>query len=302
MVSFARNKSANPTVAREMRCSYASLALGSGLARGPARRLLRAQRCQHEERLEDTVRHRDAERLGRRDPVPPLRRARSSSPVRLPLAGPVPPRRSARRCSCSVCAAFGTSPLRSSRAASSCARVSLMSCCGSNPSPRQPVRSSCSRRANRRWPTTRTSAASSTTWVPWRSTMHTPSATRESSGGRSPSSGPSAMRSGTSSAANNASITEQVVSSWSLPPCVIETLRNRQPRAGSIALALRWAATAALQTSPVWQRLLGERPEPGWVTHELDAAANALGLAPAAIDELRRQTAARCEMLRRLVG
>jgi len=101
---------------------------------------------------------------------------------------------------------------------------------------------------------------------------------------------------------NNASITEQVVSSWSLPPCVIETLRNRQPRAGSIALALRWASTAALQMSPVWQRLLGERPEPGWVTHELDAAANALGLAPAAIDELRRQTAARCEMLRRLVG
>ena len=77
---------------------------------------------------------------------------------------------------------------------------SLTSCPGSGPWPRPSARSSRSRPVNGRWPTRPTSAASSTTWAPWHSTTLTPSATREQSGGRSPRSGPLAMRSGKSSA------------------------------------------------------------------------------------------------------
>lgn len=101
---------------------------------------------------------------------------------------------------------------------------------------------------------------------------------------------------------DGASVTRRLVSSWSLPPRVIETLQNRQRRAGPIDVPLRWAATAALRTSPVWQRLLGDRPEPGWIAREMEAAESALALAPAALEEVRQATGARSEVLRKLVG
>jgi len=101
---------------------------------------------------------------------------------------------------------------------------------------------------------------------------------------------------------DGASVTGRLVSSWSLPPRVIETLQNRQRRAGPIDVPLRWAATAALRTSPVWQRLLGNRPEPGWIAREMEAAESALALAPAALEEVRQATGARSEVLRKLVG
>ena len=101
---------------------------------------------------------------------------------------------------------------------------------------------------------------------------------------------------------DGASVTERLVSSWSLPPRVMETLRNRQRAVGPINVPLRWASSAALRTSPVWQRLLGDRPEPSWIGRELEAAESALALTPAALEEVRRATAARCEVLRKLVG
>src|SRR5436305_1141345 len=101
---------------------------------------------------------------------------------------------------------------------------------------------------------------------------------------------------------DGATATERVVSSWSLPARVVETLRNRPWSAGPIDVPLKWASTAALQMSPTWHRLLGDRPEPSWVRRELEAAESALALLPAALEELRRQTVARCEVLRNLVG
>jgi len=98
------------------------------------------------------------------------------------------------------------------------------------------------------------------------------------------------------------SVTGRLVSSWSLPPRVTETLRNRQRGAGPIDAPLGWASSVALRMSPVWQRMLGDRPEPAWVAREVDAAESTLALAPAALDEVRQATSARCETLRKLVG
>jgi len=101
---------------------------------------------------------------------------------------------------------------------------------------------------------------------------------------------------------DGASVTGRLVSSWSLPPRVVETLRNRQRGAGPIEGPLRWASSAALRMSPVWQRLVGDRPEPSWVARELETAEGALALAPAALEEVRQAASSRCDVLRKLVG
>lgn len=102
-----------------------------------------------------------------------------------------------------------------------------------------------------------------------------------------------------------AGVTVELVSLWSLPPRVARTLaqwRRGAVDARAIGVALRWACVAALRTSAVWQRLLGKRREPGWIARELEAAEGQLGLSPAALAEVRGSIAARCEVLRRLVG
>jgi len=105
--------------------------------------------------------------------------------------------------------------------------------------------------------------------------------------------------------ADGAAVTGQLVSSWSLPPRVARTLKNwRLGVSGNspISMPLRWACTAALRMSPVWQNLLGERAEPGWIVAELESIAAQLDLSPTALDEVRRLIAARCEVLRGLVA
>ncbi len=101
-----------------------------------------------------------------------------------------------------------------------------------------------------------------------------------------------------------ASVTVQLVSGWNLPLRVGGTLTSwRRGAAGAslITAALRWACTAALRTSTVWQRLLGERGEPGWIARELEGVEAELALSPEVREEVRRSTAARCELLQRLV-
>lgn len=104
--------------------------------------------------------------------------------------------------------------------------------------------------------------------------------------------------------ADTASLTQLLAARWSLPARVGATLRSWQRRApaSSIEAALRWASTAALRTSPVWQTLLGDQPEPDWIGQALDAAAGVLALAPDALEEIRHATAVRSEVLRGLAS
>ncbi|HYR95557.1 MAG TPA: HDOD domain-containing protein [Candidatus Binatus sp.] len=100
-------------------------------------------------------------------------------------------------------------------------------------------------------------------------------------------------------------VTQQLVASWSLPPRVARTLESWQRNAaaaGSMDAPLRWACTTALRMSPLWQRLLADRPEPDWIARELEAVESGLGLSAGALEEVRRSTAARCDVLRGLVA
>jgi len=98
---------------------------------------------------------------------------------------------------------------------------------------------------------------------------------------------------------DGASVTRHFASRWSLPARVADVYRDGvRPQEDDFVVALRWAAVEAVRTSPVWRRLLGDRPEPSWMARELEAAESALALGAAVLDDVRRAAAQRCEVLR----
>jgi HD-like signal output (HDOD) protein/DNA-binding response OmpR family regulator len=101
-----------------------------------------------------------------------------------------------------------------------------------------------------------------------------------------------------------ASVTHQLVPKWRLPARVAATLEKWRPDSNDtdqIVVALRWASALAFRANPGWQKLVGERGEPSWLTRELEDAERQLALAADKLDEARRLTAARSGTLRGLV-
>lgn len=102
-----------------------------------------------------------------------------------------------------------------------------------------------------------------------------------------------------------ASLTRRLIAQWTLPPRVSKVLRCWDPEAlhgDRMATAMCWASATGLQLNPVWQQLLGTRPEPPWIGKTVASAGVRFGVSAESLAGIREQIVSRTRVLRGLVG